>query len=256
MLYQLGTGMRAFRALVSAPEVAFTPSSIANLGAWFDSADLATIIQSGGAVSQWNDKSGNNYHATQATGANQPVTGARTLNGLNVLDFDGSNDRLELFSHSALAAVPSGANTLFVVYQSDIINSNIQTIFAGATQSNSIRWGVRIDGGSANLSVLNNTGFTPANHGITLDTNPHIAGLRRVGTALEPICDTVHAAQSLATDVTLSSYLNIGAQGDGQRRFDGIIAEILLYTRGLGDSEMNQIGNYLAAKWGMTWTNI
>lgn len=36
----------------------------------------------------------------------------------------------------------------------------------------------------------------------------------------------------------------------------GRIAEVLVYDRALTASEHNQVGNYLAAKWGITWTDI
>ena len=45
-----------------------TPTSpVAGYKVWLDAADTATITQSGGAVSQWLDKSANAYTFTQAT---------------------------------------------------------------------------------------------------------------------------------------------------------------------------------------------
>ena len=38
-------------------------------------------------ASQWNDKSGNGHHATQTNASKRPVTGTRSINSLNVLDF-------------------------------------------------------------------------------------------------------------------------------------------------------------------------
>ena len=32
---------------------------------WLDANDSSTVIESGGAVSAWQDKSGNDYHFTQ-----------------------------------------------------------------------------------------------------------------------------------------------------------------------------------------------
>jgi hypothetical protein len=63
---------------------------------WLDAADATTITASLGAVSQWNDKSGNGFHVTQAFGARQPLTGAATINGLNVLTFDGNDSMSNL----------------------------------------------------------------------------------------------------------------------------------------------------------------
>ena len=71
----LNLGLNLGSGVVSA---AFTPASLSGLTLWYDPSDAATITESGGAVSQVDDKSGNDYHATQATGASQPTTGTRT----------------------------------------------------------------------------------------------------------------------------------------------------------------------------------
>src|SRR5207253_147257 len=94
--------------------VAFTPTDIAGCQAWYDPSDLASITSSGGAVSQLNDKSGNARHLTQATGSLQPITGTRTQNGLNVIDFDGVDDYMDSPSFSV-----SQPFTEFVVSLSD-----------------------------------------------------------------------------------------------------------------------------------------
>lgn len=71
--------------------------------AWWDAADLSTITDAGGgAVSQLDDKSPNGRDLSQATSGHRPITGTRTINGLNTLDFDGSNDNL--FDDTALAS--------------------------------------------------------------------------------------------------------------------------------------------------------
>ena len=51
----------------------WTPEDLPQCTAWYDAADAATITASGGRVSQWDDKSSNGYHMTQATEANQPT---------------------------------------------------------------------------------------------------------------------------------------------------------------------------------------
>ena len=66
---------------------AWSPASVAPL-AWYDAADAATIVQSGGTVSQWNDKSGHGRNVAQAIAANQPAYSA------GAISFDGANDCL------------------------------------------------------------------------------------------------------------------------------------------------------------------
>ncbi len=55
--------------------------------AWYDASDVATITTSDGRLSEWRDKSGNGYHATQNTTADQPATGG-AINSLNAIDFN------------------------------------------------------------------------------------------------------------------------------------------------------------------------
>jgi hypothetical protein len=55
---------------------------------WLDADDAGTITKDGGdLVSQWNDKSGNARHVTQATAANQPTYQAAGLNSKPTLYF-------------------------------------------------------------------------------------------------------------------------------------------------------------------------
>lgn len=69
----------------------WTVASVSGLQAWYR-ADSGDITQSGGFVSQWNDKSGNGRHLVQGTGANQPAytSSAAAFGNQPVVDFDGS----------------------------------------------------------------------------------------------------------------------------------------------------------------------
>jgi hypothetical protein len=48
---------------------------------WLDAADASTITESGGAVSQWDDKSGNARHASQSSSSIRPGISAAAQNG-------------------------------------------------------------------------------------------------------------------------------------------------------------------------------
>ena len=62
----------------------FAPSTLSDLDLWLDAGDTSTLSHSSNAVTQWDDKSGNNYHAG-ALSNEAPTTGASTMNGKNVL---------------------------------------------------------------------------------------------------------------------------------------------------------------------------
>ena len=45
---------------------AFAPDDIGTLSAWFDASDQATITDTAGAVTQWDDKSASGFDVTPA----------------------------------------------------------------------------------------------------------------------------------------------------------------------------------------------
>ena len=65
-------------ALLTINPEPWTPALVPTV-AWYDAADTATIIESGGLVSQWSDKSGNSNHATQPTSGSQPTYSSARL---------------------------------------------------------------------------------------------------------------------------------------------------------------------------------
>ncbi len=54
----------------------FLPDRIDGLVLWLDAADPNTITESGGSISQWDDKSGNSNNLKQSVGADQPSLNA------------------------------------------------------------------------------------------------------------------------------------------------------------------------------------
>jgi hypothetical protein len=57
--------------------------------AWYKGT-VGVTDAGGGAVSQWNDSSGNARHLVQATAGSRPSTGTHSLNGHNVINFAGN----------------------------------------------------------------------------------------------------------------------------------------------------------------------
>lgn len=67
----------------------WSPLDLPGLLLWLDADDASTITDTANLVDQWDDKSGNANHLT-STLALRPSTGVRTINSLNVIDFDGT----------------------------------------------------------------------------------------------------------------------------------------------------------------------
>lgn len=225
----------------------WTPSEVST-SAWFDGADTTTITEVAGSVSQWDDKSGNNNHAIETDGAKQPSTGLETINGLNVVSFDGIDDRM-LFNN-----VSCFGKSLFAVMRK--IGGNNRQILGGnghnaqmrANGNGSVRYaapsGSRVY--TSNFSSFPNV-IPIGNSGIFSLILDDISGLAGANARYSAGDGEVQAF------TTGDQFGQIGARGAnplGVNFFDGDIAEIVIYD-GKDQNTIDKINGYLAWKWGM-----
>jgi hypothetical protein len=120
---------------------------------WLDANDSSTVIQSSGAVSTWQDKSGNNYHFTQDSDTSRrPLYSATSLNGMPAITFDGSNDYLSISSRLGFSANPDISVFAVTSFISNIATDN--RIFQLGNNAHSLAvaggsgsWSWRFNGG-------------------------------------------------------------------------------------------------------------
>lgn len=217
----------------------FTPASISNLYLWQDATDATTITQVANAVSQWNDKSGNNRHSTQGTGVNQPLTNTGTINAKNSLLFDGSNDFLT--ANAAIGNLFGSDHTVFVVYNRTGAN---RANFLRSSSADYTELYLAADG---SINGANNTVFSYSTIAGAVDTLPHIVGATRNGAAYQVFRDGVLGssvgAANASTAVTVTAPAAIPFQ------LSGNIGEIIIYDKALTAQERLQVTTYLTAKW-------
>lgn len=222
---------------------------------WLDAADTATITESGGAVSQWNDKSGNGYTFLQATAASQPKTGTRTQNGLNVIDFDGG-DRLVGGSASdwlffqdgtvyligmVLAADGTGVNRVAISNQSTANQAGFYYGHVFTSKFHLVQGSVGNSGEADQTGVYVMTLIADPTNGTTADRS---SIFNNAGSALKNNATTGTSVTSPA-----SIALTVGAR-NATLFWDGTIAEIVVAT-GSNANELNRqlLRDYLNAKW-------
>lgn len=264
---------------------AFTPKSISGLAAWYDAADTSTLTIATG-VSQWRDKSGNNRTLRQTTGNNQPASGTRTIGGKNALDFDGSNDVLSYVDGSAVPIydIDIGtprAVTVFGAFASDTGNAVRDLLSLQRTGKNANDTGVyvrRHTNLSGSVEFAAGAGDSTSND---QSSKNNIRGFANTSTAAMVVSLTLSASasqyeaqlngttQSLTTrfgtlpasgfmqEGTGSHTLDIGATRNASNSlsaalWDGIVGEILIYTRAVTSTERAAITRYLGRKWGIT----
>jgi len=214
---------------------AFSPLDLSPV-LWLDAADTSTITEVGGAVSQWDDKSGNGNDLTQAQAVYQPVTGTRTLNSLNVLDF--ASDYVEIAS-----LVISQPFTVFCVAETD--GASEYTVY---------------DFGAAGVATLFNIRNSVGDYrvlsgavlqGGTSDNDPHVFFIVHNSTSSLLDVDGVSVLSGNA-GTNAATKMRLGVSGGGGNFLDGAIAEVIVVAGTLSAGEIADTEQYLANKWGIT----
>lgn len=231
----------------------FNPKSIANLAAWWDASDASTITTVSGAVSQWNDKSGNGVNATQGTANNRPVTTSQTLNGRAVVTFDGSNDFLS-FTGTARTN-----ETWFIVARANLSASGtVKTngLLTDSSSGHGVTPIIKNDGGQSQVEMALG-GFTVGatrtayNLGINATFGPALTTVIRSSAAGGVLREngTQRATCTASNSATMS---RIGGLSSSTFNLDGYIAELLIYSRALSTTEAQRVERWLGSKWGLT----
>lgn len=211
-------------------------------GLWLDASDSATLVSSSGRISQWSDKSGNARHATQATGARQPKTTANAQNGRDVVEYDPASNSYQVLSFSQLTSL---GHVFFVAKKNNVNESSV--ILDDETKDfRGVVYGA--DAGS-NFLVQ---GLAPINSGATRNAW-HIAEIATDGTNATLGIDAVRVT---AADSDRYSVDRIGMYNNppyaNQYSFRGQIAELVISSSVLSQTNREKMEGYLAHKWGLT----
>jgi hypothetical protein len=225
----------------------WTPADIST-ALWLDAADASTVTTVSGAVSQWNDKSGNARHATQATSNRRPAYTSSGLNGKNVLTF--ADDFL------ANTAVDWGdsASSVFLVLGATGAGTYRNIITTGTGVTNQWSYGLTNLNAYAIFQILAGAqafSVTPSITDILCFTS---AG--RSGTSVSATLTTngtLNGTQTRsAPGLTSAAGVVIGSNGAVDEPFTGFIGEVVLVPEIVSTNTRQQMEGYLAHKWGLT----
>lgn len=255
---------------------AFNPKSLSGLAAWYDAADATTLTIATG-VSAWADKSGNGRTITQDVANNQPASGTRTIGGKNALDFDGSNDSLST-GFTIGDFTTSREFTAFVVKAADNTSATLMVSLwadrslAGDASGFSI--GRRTTRAEFILGsgILTSTGSAIAYRRLEDNTTAAViyassasassgvfqAWRNNALQSLSLVSGTSLATSDFLSQGTANHRIVIGAgsfigNSDALEWYhDGLIGEILVYSRALSSGQVAAVNRYLGTKWGIT----
>lgn len=224
------------------PPVAFVPTSLAGIMAWYR-ADL--LVTQSGTVSAWGDSSGSgdaNRNSAQPTGAKRPTftaSDATLGNQPSIVSTAGTNECL--FTGTWSVAMPA-VGTVFVVgkvpntrYVCDALTLAPQYgVFSNASNWSMVQTASAGSGVASAASAVVVCRFDGATSKINVSTNTPVTGL--------------NVGAGAATGVTL---LN-SAVGSGLTDGGSTVAEIAYYSRLLTDAEIALLNNYAGTRYAVT----
>ena len=224
-----------------------------NVELWLDANDSSTITLNGSTVSQWDDKSGNNYHISQATASNQPAYVTSVLNSKNIVRFDGVNDIMS--NASAQPVAGSASRTIFYVF-------SCNTTFTGWQYEYGLYFGLAspVDGGviaiSQELAVRVSNGYRIFNQSNDDGSHAVISAVQD-GTNVSNYSmwkngNALSATSTLSKELNIGAGIHVGAHPQISNWLDGDIAEVIVYSSALSTSDRESVESYLSNKWGIT----
>lgn len=223
-------GMAKLSVVVFGRGMLWSPELI-DTAVWLDAAAASSIVVTDGAISEWQNRSGNGRHATQVADGGLPTLLPAAQAGLNAVKFDGAQ-RLGITN-------AIGVSSVFFVAK-----WNLYVKLSGVAGVNPGDTGVRLD----------YTGFYyqhPGNFGAFTNPSGSIFRLNgKDGRGVVGDAASGHLVSARRANSTLSIN-RIGGYYSG-RNFNGHICEIVMLDEFASDELTQKLEGYLAHKWGVT----
>lgn len=216
----------------------FDPLSYANIQFWYDFSDSGTVTESGGNISQLNDKSGNARNLT-ATLTARPTTGSTSTKGRAVGSYNGSSNIMATSSFSI-----SQPTTIYIVGKE---NSYVDgaALFGGGT----------LFSGEEVLRVTGNkwqiySGGTAVD-GAASDLNQNVHTIIFNGaSSAHYLNGTLSASGDPGANGFTGGFILGGRLGGFAASYwNGKIGEVLCYTGAHDASTRTAFNAYLSGRW-------
>ena len=244
------------------PTSSFDPKSISGLIGWWDFSDASTLgptssgtgtVSNNGPIKYVADKSGASAAMIQ-TGADSvsPTYLAAAQNGLSVAGFDGGDRLLSTFTRTYTE------QTVFAVARmTSTMASNGRLFTQTDSQNDFATSGLYIpfvrDASNQAIASNGNDTNSRAIVAITYDTW-FVACSRHTGSQIQ---NRINNGSSAVYSHTLNKEFTRSSIGDSLNPGFGAtwrdrVAEVLVFSRSISDSEMNAVARWLGKKWNIT----
>lgn len=230
----------------------------AGLLAHFD-ASIGITLNGSSEVTAWADKSGNGNHLVQSSPTSLPQITNNFIRGRPVVSFT-NNDILvnDSISHSATAWT-----FIFVSSLVDIQGEEAARIMGGIRFAGGVRWGFNMG-----KSAGDGLGYAGAGGGTNIGPGEYVApNVFRIRTYLKSAsrwkvysngkqfanssADASNPTSPMGISIGTESNLIPGNEGAQAQALRGNIAEVIIYSREITESERADVELYLRAKYGI-----
>jgi hypothetical protein len=235
----------------------YTTLPVSGAALWLDASQQDTIFTdagttpvttSGQSVYQWNDLSGNNRHAVQATSGNRPtwLPPASGQNGLGAVKILGATSNQSL-SATVPASIWNNPFSVFFVFVNTATNSNKDVFIQGSVATGGYR-SVWISNASPSkvawsqfASVLNmaNTANLQA-YAISLSSDAQNTS------AINAITNSTSYSGTVSHISISSNTLYLGGLGTPA---DYTLCEMAIFPSQLTSGQLTSLNNYAKTKW-------
>lgn len=235
MIYPLASMLGPLTRRRSSAAAAFVPTDIAGLTLWLDAGTISG--SDGDLISTWADSSGNGNDAAQATSGFRPTLQTNEANGLPVVRFDGSNDRLKTAAFSAALT----ASTIFIFGKGT--GTSVTTRFIDGLTSGTRQHMLYVGGQYWMFAGVDL-------HGGSADTNFHAMTSTFNGASSALYVDGLLIASGSAGTQDMDGAI-IGNDYSETAPHAGDIAEVIIYNSVLSSEDRASVEAYLATKYAL-----
>ena len=234
----------------------------AGLALWLDAEDTASIslnpLNNSGVV-QWNDKSGNERHVSQAAVSQQPAYNVTGLNGKPTITFDGTNDIL--LNQNAGSVGVTNISMFMVTRYVTGAGEDISMGIGQTGQTGAIRVFYRAGSGTTQ-------GFASWARDVSASSLPiDMGGVHHIFEAVQPNAATVNLfrdgtagtgnpytfSPAATVPVNFNGFSIGSLQGPAVGNYYSNIqtSEVIVSYTALSTDDRQKLEGYLAWKWGL-----
>ena len=222
------------------------PKTITGLQLWLDATDTSSLSLTGSTLTQWNDKSGNGRNATPFDGLGSPSYNATGFNSFPSIQFSATTGMASPIPLNTLSAGCS----VFMIFQKNGVQSTTNGLIAMVKSFTPLSPSpfemyetVRVSGNGENFQYHTN--------GFNLGT---ATGLNLFSMLINPSSYKEYLNGSLSSQQSPLTYyastgLNFIIGSHDDKKFTGVISEIIVYNSSLSTSQQQTMEGYLAWKY-------